>query len=49
MQYGKTLPKNAGFQSEAEAGLRCSCVMSVSSESDPEGGEGSAWVAGVAA
>jgi hypothetical protein len=31
------------------AGLRRSCVMSVSSESDPEGGEGSAWVAGVAA
>jgi hypothetical protein len=24
-------------------------VMSVSSEADPEGGEGSAWVAGVAA
>jgi hypothetical protein len=37
------------FQSEAEAGLRRSCVMSVSSESDPEGGQGSAWVAGVVA
>ncbi len=31
------------------AGLRRSVVMSVSSEVDPEGGEGSAWVAGVAA
>jgi hypothetical protein len=31
------------------AGLRRSVVMSVSSEADPEGGEGSAWVAGVAA
>ena len=30
-------------------GLRRSVVMSVSSEADPEGGEGSVWVAGVAA
>jgi hypothetical protein len=30
-------------------GLRRCVVMSVSSEVDPEGGEGSAWVAGVAA
>jgi hypothetical protein len=30
-------------------GLRRSVVMSVSSEADPEGGQGSAWVAGVAA
>ena len=32
--------------------IRASChcvVMSVSSEADPEGGEGSVWVAGVAA
>jgi hypothetical protein len=29
--------------------LRRSVVMSVSSEADPEGGKGSAWVAGVAA
>jgi hypothetical protein len=32
-----------------EPGLRRSVVMSGSSEADPEGGEGSAWVAGVAA
>jgi hypothetical protein len=32
-----------------QPGLRRSVVMSVSSESDPEGGKGSVWVAGVAA
>ena len=38
-----------GWLQQLPQGLRGSCVMSVSSESDPEGGEGSAWVAGVAA
>jgi hypothetical protein len=39
-------PASAG---DPGAGPRCSVVMSGSSEADPEAGEGSAWVAGVAA